>query len=73
MRKGCSPNVAAQRVAMLHPSAPNTLLAKREDAAADFMECVDTIMKRDKLESRTEAMSRARRENPQAFAWFQNL
>jgi hypothetical protein len=65
--KGCSPVVAAQRVCHLYPDAAQSAISKSADSdAARFMKVVIDIMQRDRC-SRTEAMTKARREGPGAL------
>jgi hypothetical protein len=69
--KGCSPVVAAQRVCHLYPDAAQSAISKSADSdAARFMKVVIDIMQRDRC-SRTEAMTKARREDPARFAKYQ--
>jgi hypothetical protein len=72
IRKGCSPVVAAQRVTYAYPNLAQETLAKSDSGAAHFMRAVDRVMKRDNC-GRVEALQKARRENPGAFARFQNV
>jgi hypothetical protein len=66
IRKGCSPVVAAQRVAMSHPDAARASMAKAKDEAADFMKRVDTYQAEQGC-ARTMAMSEIRKRYPDAF------
>jgi len=69
--KGCSPAVAAQRVGLMHPDLTATAVnkfEKKRDSAFD--DVVEKIAKAEKV-SRSEAMVRARKRNPKAFAAYQ--
>jgi hypothetical protein len=72
IQKGCSVVVARQRVAYAHPELARESLAKSENGVAEFMTRVSEIKKRDGC-SRVEAMIRARREHPAAYARFENV
>jgi hypothetical protein len=63
--KGCSPVVAAQRVAMLYPDAARASMAKARHDVADFMEAEHNC-------PRTVAMSEIRKRYPDAFERLQN-
>ena len=71
IRKGCSAVVARQRVAYAHPELARDQIAKNA-SVSEFMSAVDAIKKRDGC-SRVEAMIRARREQPAAYARFENV
>jgi uroporphyrinogen-III synthase len=71
IRKGCSPNVAAQRVAMFHPNEARASVAKREAEAGDFLQRVDAYRAEHKCD-RTVAMEVIRKRHPDAFNRFQN-
>jgi hypothetical protein len=71
--KGCSENVAKQRVAYSHPHLARESIAKSEggDVVA-FMNAVTEIQKRDDC-SRVEALRKARVEHPHKFGRYQNV
>jgi hypothetical protein len=70
IRKGCSCEVAAQRVAMSHPDAARASIAKARDEVADFMERVDAYQAELGC-ARTVAMSEIRKRYPDAFERLQ--
>jgi hypothetical protein len=74
IRKGCSPVVAAQRVATLYPAAAreNIVKSAASPSVAEFMARVDEI-KKDRGLSRTAAMSAARCEHPDLYERFENV
>jgi hypothetical protein len=81
-RDHCSHTKALERARKEHPEmfddyqadvpeAPSIYKrAKPPEPVVEFQDCVTTIQKRDNT-SRTEALRRARRENPAAFDAFQ--
>jgi hypothetical protein len=68
--RGCSPVVAAQRVAILNPDAARVSIAKARDEAADFMERVGSYHVEHGC-ARTVAMSEIRKRYPDAFERLQ--
>jgi regulator of RNase E activity RraB len=72
IRKGCSPNVAAQRVSYAHPDLARQTLAKAAASPVEFMAKVDEAMQANGC-SRTAAMQQVRKQFPSLFAKFQNV
>jgi len=72
--KGCSPIVAAQRVATLYPdiAARGDDIAKANDAVGRFLAKCNEVMQARGC-SRTEAMQVVRRAHPREFSRFQNV
>lgn len=70
IRKGCSPTVAAQRVALLYPRAAQSTINKSDRAEAEFMRSVAKIADREGI-SDIEAMRAARTVHPEEFRRFQ--
>jgi hypothetical protein len=66
INKGCSPVVAAQRVAVLYPGLAQERFAKSADDVADFMELVDAYRAEHGCDT-TVAMSAMRKRYPDAF------
>jgi hypothetical protein len=73
MAKGCSREVAAQRVAQLHGFRAfdqSTSIRKRADLTYTFQSRVDEIMRKDRVDA-CEATRRARQEDPHLFLEMQ--
>ena len=73
--KGCSPTVARQKVAYAFPQAARESresIAKHESGVSGIYGRVDEI-KKVRGCSRVEAMSAARRENPDLYWRFENV
>jgi hypothetical protein len=70
--KGCPAAVAGQRVMLRYGTRPDAnAVRKSADATVDFMAEVDAVMIAKRGCSRTEAMTEARKRNPELFAKFQ--
>lgn len=73
IRKGCSANVARQRVSYAHPAlARHQTIAKAAASPAEFMGRVDQVMQARDC-SRTAAMQTVRKQFPELFRKFQNV
>jgi hypothetical protein len=69
--KGCPASVAGQRVVMRYGTRPDaSRVNKSASVTADFMAEVDAVMIAKRC-SRTEALTEARKRNPELFARYQ--
>jgi hypothetical protein len=72
IRKGCSADVAAQRVSYAHPDLARQTMAKAAASPVEFMAKVDETMQASGC-SRTTAMQQVRKQQPELFRKFQNV